>query len=83
VGVEVRESAEATLRGSGYSALRRIVCQYHDGLSILNGSVPTHYLKQMAQHLVTELEGVHRVSNQIEVLSAIRQGGAEPGFRER
>jgi len=73
MGLEVRTMAEARLRRSGYSALRDVNCVFHDGMLTLRGRVPTHYLKQVAQQRVRELEGVRWVNNQIEVSSSLRQ----------
>jgi osmotically-inducible protein OsmY len=64
---DAQKQAEARLRDSGYSALRHVSCQFHDGALVLRGSVPTHYLKQLAQHLVTGLDAVAQVENHIEV----------------
>jgi len=71
--LEVRKVAEARLRRSGYSALHNVICLYQDGLLTLRGIVPTHYLKQVAQQQVADLEGVRMVLNQIEVTSQFRQ----------
>jgi len=72
MSLDVRKMAESRLRRSGYSALCSVTCLYQDGLLTLRGTVPTHYLKQVAQHQVTDLEGVRMVRNQIEVSSQLR-----------
>ena len=38
---------------------------------MLRGFLPSHYLKQVAQELVCQIEGVDAVVNQIEVKAAI------------
>jgi osmotically-inducible protein OsmY len=63
-----RLSAERRLRSSGYLALRGIRCACEGGVLSLHGCVPSHYLKQVAQAIADEVEGVHRVDNQIRVL---------------
>lgn len=57
-----------------YLALKNISCEYHDGMLTLCGSLPSYYLKQMAQVVVGEVEGVRQVDNRIEVVRP-RGGG--------
>jgi osmotically-inducible protein OsmY len=66
----IEESAQGRLLGSPYFALRNVGCVYRDGVLTLRGSLPTYYLKQMAQSVVAETEGVSAVVNQIEVKAA-------------
>ena len=65
----IEEAAEGHLRRSGYLALRNIGCNCREGVVTLRGCLPTYYLKQIAQHVVAELEGVCGIINQIEVLA--------------
>jgi osmotically-inducible protein OsmY len=69
----IEESAQGRLLGSSYFALRNVGCVYRDGVLTLRGSLPTYYLKQMAQSLVAETEGVTAVVNQIEVKTAVHR----------
>ena len=64
------ERAEWRLRTSPYLALRNVACQARGGVVFLRGHLPTYYLKQMAQALVSPLAGVERVVNEIEVATA-------------
>ncbi|MBM4001390.1 MAG: hypothetical protein FJ297_17960 [Planctomycetes bacterium] len=68
---EIARAAEAALKGSGYDALRRIACEFHEGKLTLRGRVATYYLKQVAQSALRELVDGHaaiaRIDNQIEV----------------
>jgi osmotically-inducible protein OsmY len=66
----IEEAAESRLRRSGYLALRDIGCMCRGGMVTLRGGLPTYYLKQIAQHLVAEIEGVRGLIDQIEVLTA-------------
>jgi len=59
--------AESRLRNSQYAALKHVWCEYCDGVLILRGRLPSHYLKQVAQSLVQDLEGILGVLNEIEV----------------
>ena len=47
--------------------MKNVSCDYHDGVLILGGCLPTYYLKQLAQETVmAALEG-RELSNQIMV----------------
>ena len=59
--------AERILAESGYGDLRRLRCECHDGIISIRGRLPSFFLKQMAQTLVSQLTGVRRVNNQIKV----------------
>ena len=61
------EVVRGRLRASAYSALKRIVCVERDGAVELEGNVSSHYLKQVAQALVENVDGVTSVVNRIEV----------------
>jgi hypothetical protein len=63
----VIHEAERVLRQSGYVALRRVQCEWQDGVIALGGKVPSFFLKQMAQTLVSQVLGVRRVNNRIKV----------------
>jgi carbon storage regulator CsrA len=66
----IREVAEDHLRRSGYLALRDISCEVREGVARMQGRLPTYYLKQVAQAIVAEVEGVDAVINQIEVTAS-------------
>jgi len=72
--------AEHRLWGSGYLALRDVSCEVQAGIMRLQGRLPSYYLKQMAQALVADLEGVRRVVNLIEIATP---PGRSPLGRER
>jgi hypothetical protein len=64
------------LRRSGYLALRDVTCEV-DGESLhLQGRLPTHYLKQLAQAIVAQVEGIRFIVNLIEVTDQIRRSGS-------
>jgi osmotically-inducible protein OsmY len=65
VGLE----AEYRLRRSGYLTLRDVSCDASAHGLQLRGRLPSYYLKQVAQAVVAEVEGVNRVINLIEVVS--------------
>ena len=67
--VSATELAERQLRSSPYLALRNITCDSQGGVLVLRGFLPSYYLKQMAQAVVTCVDGVEQVVNQIEVVT--------------
>ncbi len=68
---ELARAAEAELGASGYDALRRVACEFRDGILTLRGRVATFYLKQVAQCTLRDFVLTHaaidRIDNQIEV----------------
>ncbi len=61
--------AERALRNSPYLVLRNVSCECLDGVLTLRGCLPTYYLKQVAQAVVAQVEGVRQVVNEIQVVS--------------
>ena len=68
-GTSIGSEAESRLRRSGYLALRDVSCDAHEGMLRLRGHLPSYYLKQLAQEIAFEVEGVRGVINQIEVIA--------------
>lgn len=68
----IAATAALRLRASSYQALKTITCEYHEGVLILQGSVPSFYQKQVAQELVASLGGVQQIDNRLVVPSAVR-----------
>jgi len=69
-GQSMLETIEQQLAATGYTALRRIKCQVDDGVVELRGSVPSYYLKQVAQTAVLRLSDIRQVHNRLEVAVA-------------
>ena len=63
------ELSERQLRNSPYLALRNVTCDSQDGVLVLRGCLPSYFLKQMAQAVVSHVEGVKKILNQIEVVT--------------
>lgn len=59
--------AERRLRRSGDLALQDVSSEAHAGIVRLRGRLPSYDLKQMAQAIVADIEGVRRVVNLIEI----------------
>ena len=61
------------LQDASYYPLRRISCEFHEGILFLRGRVPSYYLKQVAQEIIRKIDGVEEIANRLEV--------ADPGHQ--
>jgi hypothetical protein len=66
------EQAERLLHDSPYLALRMVSCESRKGVLVLRGSLPTYYLKQLAQATVARGLNAPTVVNEIEVTGSGR-----------
>jgi CheY-like chemotaxis protein len=71
VSSDVGETAGERLRHHRYLPLRRITCEFRDGVLTLWGHLPTYYLKQIAQAAVAGIVGVVCIKNEIKVDGSI------------
>ena len=55
------------LKDSDYRRLHNVKCSFHEGVVILKGSVPSFYLKQVAQVLVSKVPGIEIIDNRLKV----------------
>jgi osmotically-inducible protein OsmY len=76
----IDRKAEERIRGSSYLALRAISCVASDDVVTVHGYLPSYYLKQVAQEIVSGVEGVRHVVNRIVVLG---QGTTGPSSQAR
>jgi hypothetical protein len=67
---DVSRRAMARLRASHYRALHAVRCDFDRGTLRLRGVLPSYYLKQIAQAVVSELQEVRALDNRIAVKSA-------------
>ena len=63
----VTVAAGARLMKSSYFEIRRVSCEFHEGVLTLRGCVSCYYLKQVAQSLVSRIAGVVQIDNQLDV----------------
>jgi len=63
---EVVEAATACLGDSPYPVVRRVSCEYDQGVLFLRGRVSCYYHKQLAQEAAAKIEAVTQVVNRIE-----------------
>lgn len=61
--------AHSQLAATGYAALQNVHCEAQEDLLILSGTVPSYYLKQVAQTVAGNMEGINRIENRLEVRS--------------
>ena len=69
---KIAEQAQRLLQASSYSALQQISCRVDEGVLTLHGALPSYFLKQVAQTLVSRLPSVQHINNRI----AVRVSGA-------
>jgi hypothetical protein len=60
-------AARKILQSSGYSALAALQCEVTEAAIVVHGVLPSYYLKQMAQVVISRLDGVRAVTNLVEV----------------
>lgn len=61
------DAIHSTLRAAPYRALRAVRCQFVDDRLVLTGSLPSFYLKQLAQTHISSIHPTMRLDNRIEV----------------
>ncbi len=69
LATQVAHQAKERLGSTSYHFLRFVDCCYQNGVLTLRGRVPSFYLKQMAQSVLANLEGVDRIDNRVDVVS--------------
>jgi osmotically-inducible protein OsmY len=63
------KKALLALQRSGYASLQSLTVTAVDGKITLHGSVPTYFLKQIAQEVVRAVSGGNKLSNRVSVRS--------------
>lgn len=61
------DTTETALAASKYVSLRKLQCRAEQGVVEISGTVPSFYLKQMAQAAVLQLHPQATVRNLVEV----------------
>jgi osmotically-inducible protein OsmY len=57
------------LRSSPYWSVRQLICVLDQGCVTLRGTLPSYYLKQVAQSVAAQTLGIDRVQSDIRVQS--------------
>ena len=68
---------ESRLRESRYASLQDVICEECDGAFRLRGSLPSHYLKQLALEAARTLAGARPIVNEIQVVPRRRPVSSE------
>lgn len=58
------------LRSYALRGLAQVSCEMQQGMAILHGKVSSYYLKQLAQEVVKNVDGVDVVVNRVHVCHA-------------
>ena len=74
---DVVSAAMHRLRSYHHSEIRRLECEFYDGILILRGRLSSYFLKQLAQEAVRSVVGVTRIINRLEVIPATVADGAK------
>lgn len=64
----VEERATRLLRQAAYAPVTTLHCDFHDGVLTVRGRVPSFHLKQVAQSLLRDVEGVGVIDNRVDVV---------------
>lgn len=70
VRLHLHAAIHHALAGNPYFAGRKVRVELRENEVVLSGVLGSYFHKQMAQESVRLVDGVHRVHNQIEVVSA-------------
>ena len=65
----VLDEVRRRLADSSHLLLRSVNCRLRDGRLQLTGRVPSFYLKQLAQAVVQNVEGVRLIENELRVVN--------------
>lgn len=78
---EIEQRAQALVNAHSLFTRRASKFKYRCEADVLtvNGNVPTFYLKQVLQSILQTVEGVRRIENEVEVVSATGVSG-DNGF---
>jgi hypothetical protein len=64
---------DQALRTTGYSPLLNLHILVAEGIVVLRGAVPSYYMKQIAQEVVSGVRGITQVHNLLDVMPRERQ----------
>jgi osmotically-inducible protein OsmY len=70
-GDAILENAGRQLRHSSYPQLRKITCEFHEGVLTLRGIVSSFFIKQLAHRAVADVSGIDMVANRLDVRSVL------------
>lgn len=65
--LRINQAVESALQSCEHRALADVECVVGNGVVVLTGTVPTYYLKQLAQAIVLRQVNVRAVENGVHV----------------
>ncbi|HEY4260133.1 MAG TPA: BON domain-containing protein [Schlesneria sp.] len=65
---DILSAASAALHHTGYAQLRAVKLYCHHGRIVLQGRIPTYFLKQLAQEVVRHVPNVKEIDNDLRVV---------------
>ncbi len=65
--ISIERVTRERLSKSGYTSLRDVSCLAAEDVLVLEGRLPSHYLKQVAQEIALSVSGVRGIVNRIKV----------------
>jgi osmotically-inducible protein OsmY len=75
--LRLADRVERVLRASGYEPLRAVAVSVIDRVVVLQGQVPSYFLKQIAQATALAIPGAHQIHNCLDVVPPKRHGQDE------
>lgn len=63
----IANAIRACLQQSPYLAIRKLTCDFREGVAILRGAVPTYYTRQVAMIAACGVDGVQEIDDRIQV----------------
>jgi hypothetical protein len=61
------EIAKRIYQASQYPMLKKLHCEFADGALIISGHLPSFHLKQLAQTMIRNVDGVTQIVNAVHV----------------
>lgn len=63
----IKGALAAAMKCRQQPGLSDVDCEFHEGIAVLRGLVPSYYMKQIAQERAKQIQGVEQVINQLVV----------------
>jgi osmotically-inducible protein OsmY len=63
----IEKAVKNRLHESAYPSIKRIDCEFEDGILVLRGQLHSFFEKQVAQESIAGLDGIKEIVNRVEV----------------
>ena len=81
LAIDIAQRAEECLRQSPYFYLRNLLCRFDAGVLTITGKVPYWQLRNFAESIVSRVDGVQQIANQVEVIDPQLRSISAPALR--